>query len=57
MGRPKKPAAQRRSIEIVMRVTPGEKTKLVAAAAKMGLPLASATRLLTLEHRRLRGSG
>lgn len=48
MGRPRKPAAQKRSIEIVVRVSPREKKMLVAAADRLGLPLASATRLLAL---------
>jgi len=48
VARPRKPAAAKQSAKVVLHLTPAEKRKLAAAAARAGLPVATTTRLLAL---------
>ena len=49
MARPRKPAAQKQSVKVVLHLTPAEKRQLDAAAARAGLPVATLVRLSALE--------
>jgi hypothetical protein len=48
MGRPRKSAALKQSVKVVLHLTPAEKRKLDAAAARMSLPVATAARIRAL---------
>jgi len=53
MGRPPKPAAEKQSEAIMVRVTPGERKQLEAEARRLGVPLAVVLTALWRESKEL----
>ena len=49
MGRPKKKASEKRSVRLVLRLTPAEHRALAKEAARTKLPLATFSRLMLLK--------
>jgi hypothetical protein len=49
MSRPRKPRTKKQSICVVLHLTPAEKKRLDAAAARAGLPVATVARLYTMQ--------
>ena len=48
VGRPRKSVDEKQSIKVVLHLTPAEKKRLDALAAKMDLPVATAARIRAL---------
>jgi hypothetical protein len=48
MGRPKKSSRDRQAVKLLLRLTPADNRKLAARAKQLGLPVATAVRLLAL---------
>jgi hypothetical protein len=48
MARPRKKLIEKRSVDVVLHLTPAEKKRLDAAAARAGLPVATVARLYTM---------
>ena len=48
VGRPRKSVDEKQSIRVVLHLTPAEKKRLDALAAKMDLPVATAARIRAL---------
>jgi hypothetical protein len=48
MGRPRKRAAVKQSAKVMLHLTSAERRKLAARARQLGLPVATAVRLLAL---------
>lgn len=49
MARPRKSRAEKRSVLVVLHLTPAEKKRLMSAAARTGLPVATVARLYALQ--------
>jgi len=49
MARPRKPRVDKQSCKVVLHLTPAEKKRLEAAAARSGLPVATVARLYAMQ--------